>query len=232
MKNKNQRLIELFETHFGKGKWPDNGVKKKCEFKCIHSEDCKVESSSPRYTGALGSKDTDVMLIAEAPSSAEGIGSYFGGNIKDSLAISTKSDGLNNLISFIEKGQKTTPYFTDVIKCGVPKQNNKSGLSKNRKNNCIKYFLDKEIEIINPRIIFCIGKTAFNVINKINLSKKYEVINLIHYSRQANMHLSISDKKKIWEIQSGIVNENEFDNVILNLECITNLKKTTHNSGL
>lgn len=169
------------------------------------------------------------MVIAEAPSASEGQGTYFGGELEKFLDVSKKSKGLKEVIEFIKEGQGTTPYFTDVYKCGVPRQNDKSGLNSVRRNKCVDTFLIEEIRIINPKVIFCIGNIAFNTVlylkNKQRISKDIRIVKLIHYSKQANMPLSTSDKLKIWKIQTGNINNEKFIEIIINLDFVKALRK-------
>ena len=226
-KEKNSRLIELFVSRFGDGDWPNDGKVKECKFKCTKSDECNVREGSPKYTGILGSNDTDIMIIAEAPSASGGSKAYFGGNVETLFEKDQKSDTLQNIIRYI-KANNPSPYFTDVIKCGVPKQSNKKTLNAKRRNNCIKEFLIEEIKIINPKVIFCVGNMAFNVIRKLikekKVSEKTKIIKLIHYSRQANLPLTDSDKNEIWKIQSGDIKIEDFDRTVLNLDIIKTLK--------
>jgi len=158
---------------------------------------------------------------------------------------------LIGLIHFVEQTHNTTPYFTDVCKCGVKQQRNKKGLSKRRIDHCISTFLLDEIRIIKPKIIYCNGRTAYNKIIKIKngeyksknfelmkalndpelneILKKTDVLNLIHYSTQANLQLSLRDKKILWEIQTGKIRKKEFDDIIMAFDFVQELRKYLKN---
>lgn len=232
---KNDRIKNLFKTKFGDGEWDATGKRTICKFKCTK---CSIEPKSPRYSGLLGSDDTDVMLIAEAPSASNGVDAYFGGQLEIVLPKLKASKSLGQLIDFTKSDGKT-PYFTDVCKCGVSKQNKKSGLSKARQKNCINNFLKDEILIIEPRIIYCIGKTAYIAIKTLkndksiaeespklfDILKQAQIVELIHYSNQAGFPLKDSDKLIIWEIQSGRIPKKDFAAKILSLDFIKKLER-------
>ncbi len=80
--NKNDKIRSLFKKEFAEGEWLDkkNIVKK---FICNCKKECKYDiKTTPSYSPFLGDANTNVMLIAEAPSSAEGIGVFYSGHFE------------------------------------------------------------------------------------------------------------------------------------------------------
>ncbi|MBA7547785.1 hypothetical protein ES705_40221 [subsurface metagenome] len=220
--DKQSKLIKLFSEAFEISAFDKS---QKCRFFCEKKESCKVTNIDPKYPGAIGDDNTDIMLIAEAPSASGGYGAHNGGKIEN--IEENKKSPLYDLIDFIKNNYHTIPYFTDLIKCGVSKQKNKSKL-RYRKKNCMEKFLMKEINIIKPKIIFCIGKSAYEALvdyqEKEKIDSYVQIKYLVHYSRQANFNLSIEDKKEIiWKIQAGLIGKEQIKNRILELSYIKDI---------
>jgi uracil-DNA glycosylase family 4 len=158
------------------------------------------------FTPLFGDNDTKIMLVAEAPSVRKNnVGSYVGGMLKD-----VPGKNLSSIRDFIKKHYNTTPYFTDLMKCGAEKQTRevKSRIFEIRTENCVKHYLLKEIRIIKPKILICLGWRSFSKLKKVQnekiIPKNIKVINLLHYGSQANLPLTSQDKLNyIWPVQIG-----------------------------
>jgi hypothetical protein len=226
---KNEQIKELFKKDFAIGEWGENGERKVArEFTCSCQDSCKVEKDSPKHSSWLGDEDTKIMLVGEAPSNQGKGKCYFSGNFSKYIIDNPKGNkNFRILYDFFsnndEGNSRPVPYFTDLMKCGVPKQKDKKGLSKQRITNCTAKFLKKEIEIIKPEKVYCIGKTAYNEVKKLGLEKNIEIIYLLHYSGQGNLQIPIDDKKMIWKIQMGELKDKDAENAILRLKFIQNL---------
>ncbi|HRH65184.1 MAG TPA: uracil-DNA glycosylase family protein [Bacteroidia bacterium] len=222
MTDKNQSLIELFRKEFanfeGVPEKPASAI-----FKCIHAESCVVDlTKEAAYTGILGDTNTDIMIVAESPTTRYGTGCFWGGNINNLLERSEKN--LKSLIQFIinydEKKRK--PYFTDTIKCGLEKTREKEKLSP-RKNNCTQKFLLKEIEIIQPKLIVCLGDHSYKILDRLKTDNKInheiDLIKLHHYSNRASLTLTIEDKENIiWPIQFNLLKKDEAAQKVLTIK--------------
>lgn len=98
------------------------------------------------------------------------------------------------------------PYYTDLVKCGPENTRNKT-LIRQRAKKCVDMFLMKEIKTIKPEYIYCIGKLSYICpLKRSNELKRkngdfIKVIPLIHYSKQANLPLTLKDKQHIWKWQ-------------------------------
>lgn len=107
-----------------------------------------------------GSVNTTIMFIGEAPGKNEDIsGEPFTG----------KAGKLLNQILETVKIDRKDIYISNIIKCRPPK--NRPPKSVEIKT-CMKLILLKEIEIIKPSIICCLGTTATQAMlgNKIKIS--------------------------------------------------------------
>jgi hypothetical protein len=162
------------------------------------------------------------MLVAESPSTKLGKGAFVAGHVD---AISPNDKTITKLINTIKKHYGgVTPYFTDVIKCGLEKTAYKEKLSARRKN-CVEKFLIQEIKIMHPTKIVCVGKFAFDVVKTIQVQGKIDsnidVVQVTHYSQRASFPLTIDDKAEImWPIELGLISKEEALKVVLELKHI------------
>ena len=206
---KNEQIIKLFEKVFKTDSFSKKGPAK--EFACPFQTECKVDSKKePIWSPILGDSQTRIMIVGEAPSSAGGKGPHMhiGGYIKDKDYQGDERPQ-NALFTFVKEHYKTTPYFTNLMKCGVSQQTKeKKRVFNVRTKNCAEHFLLKEIEIIDPEVVLCVGKESWDALqsfqNKGRIKESTELVFLIHYSKQAGLPLTIEDKKKvIWPWQVG-----------------------------
>jgi len=167
-------------------------------FHCVHHKTCgyifeKEAFLTPFIGGCNGDKcDGTVMVVGEAPSGVNNSGLLIGGmfdNVgKENNSFSVSKSPVHWIRDFVKFRYNVTPFFSDAIKCGVNRQENeKEVLLKKRSDNCLKEFLSKEIEILNPKIILCMGGMAFDFTKKAIKNycvsgNEYNLVNLWHYS--------------------------------------------------
>jgi len=67
-------------------------------------------------------------------------------------------------------------YITDIIKCGMNEGRNKfkhiSEYNQKCIENCLEHYLYKEIQFVDPKIIFCFGNDVRNKIDKMQKENK------------------------------------------------------------
>jgi|SRR6267143_66254 len=212
---KSNRFKALFAPHFVTKNLLIKG--KATDFKCPFLSSCKVQKEDePIWSPAFGDENTRVMIVAEAPSKRKksGGGPHIAGRFKDFA----EKGALKSLLNFVIKYYHTTPYFTDLMKCGVAKQERdlKKAVFPIRTKNCSTLFLLKEIAIINPELILCTGKTSYDFLSGakrdglLKNTKVREIINLLHYGNQAHLALNANDKETIiWPLQLGKIDFRE-----------------------
>ncbi|MCP4800828.1 MAG: hypothetical protein GY893_12845 [bacterium] len=198
-------LIKLFKSNFdSNGNWEEKHTCPK--FNCPNSHDCYITENEPKYTPYFGEENTPVMCIGEAPSITGGKGPWIGGNF--STLPKENNSPIHLVKEFCKENYNTTPYFTDLSKCGLEKQEKKSRL-KQRFTNCAKMFLKEEIKLVKPQVILCFGTTTFDFVvdhkTELEIPKETYIYYLLHYTKQAMLTLSKAEKKDIiWKIQSGL----------------------------
>lgn len=114
---------------------------------------CELYKSRKTAVPGSGPKNSDVILIGEAPGADEDIyGKPFcgrGGKLLDKIL-------LNNNLS------RKNFYVTNIVKCRPP--NNRKP-KKEEIQSCSKY-LENEIKLINPKLITLLGRTAIENLHK------------------------------------------------------------------
>ncbi len=205
--SKNDEIFKLFSKNFKTNNFQIQRSIAADSFCCKHEKECKVKKTEePIWSPSVGNKDTPIMIVAEAPSGEGGEGPHIGGLFE--LRERSKKSPLYILRQFVKENWGTIPYFTNLVKCGVAKQQHKEVLNT-RATHCFEYFLAREIKIIQPKIILCIGSLSYSSLKKYQLHNEIDrsirLIPLMHYSRQAQLPLSPSDKAKIiWKWQADI----------------------------
>lgn len=209
---KNENKIDLYKKitqKYIKENKPKKDIPKNDEFVCKNWKSCKVNRSFKKQScvgGYWGDEKAKALIVAESPS---GKGIFYGrffGKVDNQMDLAMPQDTFRK---FVMKNitNNITPFFTDVVKCGV------SGLGKKDKFktlnkrfiHCSKY-LTKEIKILEPDIIICAGGFAFKKINEIrdtfNKIKEPIILKFTHYgsgSYKGSYEMGLNNlENKIW----------------------------------
>jgi uracil-DNA glycosylase family 4 len=174
-------------------------------FHCDKQSECKLnKDAEPIWSPAFGDDNATVMLVAEAPSTRGGKGPHLGGLFEDWPSNKKNKSEFIKFRDFFRNEFDGMPYFTDLVKCG-PKNTRDKTTIKQRAKRCVELFLLKEIKVIDPDYICCIGKIAFTCLKEYKLYKStgepIRLIPLIHYSVQAGLPLKPRDRELIWRWQ-------------------------------
>lgn len=212
---KNDRIFKLFAKYFEADDFLKRGKAK--AFHCPNERKCSVDKEKePIHFPYIGYDNTHVMIVAEAPSIGRGTGGpYIVGRFDDiDERLLGKSSPIYAIKTFVKKNYNTVPYFTDLVKCGFANQSSsgKEKILKKRALNCHNKILLREIQIIQPKIILCLGKQSHTLLKEYksdkNISSSIKLFYLMHYSRRASLPLSPEDKSNIvWEWQIGSSSE-------------------------
>jgi len=127
---------------------------------------CELWKTRNKSIVGDGNINADVMIVGESPGYNE--------DVQGKAFVGAAGNVLNHLLSLVglKRGEI---YITNVLKCHPPRNHSPS---KKEIGSCIP-FLKKQIEIIKPRIIFCLGKFASNeIFNMFNV--KFTQISELH----------------------------------------------------
>jgi len=110
---------------------------------------CELSKTRNKSVPGKGNYKADVIFVGEAPGKNEDMkGEPFIGIAGKKLTMALDSAGVT----------REEVYITNIVKCRPPK--NRVPTTDER-NTCQNY-LEKEIDIIKPKIICVLGNTAFN----------------------------------------------------------------------
>ena len=110
---------------------------------------CELSETRNNSVPGKGNYKADVIFVGEAPGKNEDVnGEPFIGIAGKKLTMALESAGVT----------REEVYITNIVKCRPPK--NRVPTTDER-NTCQNY-LEKEIEIIKPKIICILGNTAFS----------------------------------------------------------------------
>jgi DNA polymerase len=111
---------------------------------CTNCDLCKTRTNA---VPGKGNENAKIVFVGEAPGKTEDQkGEPFVGAAGKKLTDMLQKHGI----------MRNSVYITNVVKCRPP--NNRIPTEKER-NSCMQY-LEKELQIINPRIICIMGNTA------------------------------------------------------------------------
>jgi DNA polymerase len=111
---------------------------------------CPLSKSRTIAVPGSGNYNTEIMFIGEAPGANEDkTGIPFCGAAGKFLDEMLKSINLD----------REDIYITNTVKCRPPANRDPE---QTEKDICTSTYLDKQIELINPKIIVCLGRHAAN----------------------------------------------------------------------
>lgn len=117
------------------------------ENECSSCKKCPLRAETKQVVFGEGNFDTPIMLVGEAPGAEED---------KAGRPFVGKAGQLLDRILDACHTSKSEVYITNVVKCRPPQ--NRTPI--NNEINCCLPYLKKQIEIIDPKIIVCLGNTA------------------------------------------------------------------------
>lgn len=121
---------------------------------------CGLGSSRNNFVFGVGNPNADLMLIGEAPGAEED---------KQGIPFVGRAGKLLNDILAAINFDREDVFIANILKCRPP--NNRDPLPEERE--VCKPYLYKQIDLIKPKVILCLGKVAGNVMlnNKDALTK-------------------------------------------------------------
>lgn len=121
---------------------------------CAACHACDLHNTRTNTVFGRGSYDADILFIGEAPGEKE--------DLSGEAFVGASGKLLDKFLK--EAGIPDTAYFiANIIKCRPPKNRDPK---KEEEDKCIE-FLSRQIELINPKIIVCLGRiSAKRIIKK------------------------------------------------------------------
>lgn len=139
-------------------------------YNSIHNcQKCPLGATRNKFVFGVGNKNADVMLIGEAPGAEED---------KQGIPFVGRAGQLLTDILKAINFDRNDVYIANILKCRPP--NNRNPLPAEM-NECTPY-LYKQIELIKPKVILCLGLIAANslISEKLSLTKMRGNVYNIH----------------------------------------------------
>ncbi len=150
----------LFMEDFQKAETIGDLNKKICDCR-----KCALGTTRTKFVFGVGNPDADAMLIGEAPGRDE--------DLQGEPFVGRAGKLLNDILKAInfERGDV---YIANILKCRPP--NNRDPLP-GEMETCIPY-LHKQIDLIKPKVILCLGRVAANGLleKKLSLGQLRETV--------------------------------------------------------
>jgi len=118
--------------------------------KCLSCQKCPLASSRTNVVFSDGIPNSKLMLIGEAPGYWE--------DMKGLPFVGRAGQLLDKIFESVGLSRKKDVYICNTIKCRPPENRNPLPEEK----SACREFLDKQIEILKPRIILICGSVALN----------------------------------------------------------------------
>lgn len=160
----------------------------------LSCRDCPLYKTKKNYVFSDGDPDAALMFIGEAPGEEEDIqGLPFVGRAGQLLTKMIEAMGL----------KRRQAYICNVLKCRPP--NNRSPLPE--EVSACKGYLLRQIELISPKVICCLGKHAAQALleTEVPITKvrgkrmEYNGIPLMPTYHPAYLLRNPAAKKEVWE---------------------------------
>ena len=117
--------------------------------KICNCQNCALGKTRTKFVFGVGNSNADAMLIGEAPGRDE--------DLQGEPFVGRAGKLLNDILKAVNFKRKDV-YIANILKCRPP--NNRDPLPLEMET-CIPY-LHKQIELIQPKVILCLGRVAAN----------------------------------------------------------------------
>lgn len=152
------KVTEKFEMEIGSELFKEDFQEAK-SIEELHSlikdcQKCPLGKTRNKFVNGVGNPNAHAMLIGEAPGADE--------DAQGEPFVGRAGKLLNDILKAIDLKREDV-YIANILKCRPPGNRDPQPLEM---ETCIPY-LHKQIELINPKIILCLGRVAANgLLNK------------------------------------------------------------------
>ena len=156
---------------------------------------CNLGSTRNKFVFGSGDPSADLLLVGEAPGQEE--------DLQGEPFVGRAGKLLDKILKAIGYTRDTNIFITNIVKCRPP--DNRDPLSS-EVEDCLPY-LNKQIELIKPKIIVALGKVAGKTFLKKDILLK-EMRNKTHYFKSIPLRVTYhpaallrnpSLKKEAWK---------------------------------
>jgi len=120
---------------------------KELEQSCLQCTKCGLCAGRNNVVFGVGNKDADILFIGEGPGEQE--------DLKGEPFVGPAGKLLDDMLSIIDL-DRSKIYIANIVKCRPPQNRDPHD---DEQDACIEY-LRRQVELINPKIIVCLGRIA------------------------------------------------------------------------
>ena len=117
---------------------------------CLACQRCALADTRTNVVFGVGPEDAEVMLVGEGPGEQE--------DLTGEPFVGRAGQLLDEMLSLVGLDRKHNVYIANIVKCRPPQ--NRDPLNTEQ-DACIGY-LRRQVALIRPRIIVCMGRVAAN----------------------------------------------------------------------
>ncbi|WP_205617435.1 uracil-DNA glycosylase [Pelomicrobium methylotrophicum] len=163
---------------------------------CVaHCTDCKLAKTRTQTVFGVGDESADWLFVGEGPGAEE--------DARGEPFVGQAGRLLDNMLAAIKLKRGENVYIANVVKCRPPGNRNPEAEEMER---CEPY-LERQIELIRPRLIVALGRVAAQSLLKTNATianlrckvHRYRGTPLIVTYHPAYLLRNLPDKAKAWE---------------------------------
>ncbi len=118
------------------------------EIECKNCTNCSLCENRTNLVFGVGKKDADIMLIGEAPGENE--------DLKGEPFVGRSGKLLDEFLNSIDLTREKNVYIANMVKCRPPKNRDPKPAEQEM---CLNW-LDKQFEVIKPKLIICVGRIS------------------------------------------------------------------------
>ena len=114
---------------------------------CTHCRNCGLCNGRHNLVFGVGNENADIMFIGEGPGEQE--------DLQGIPFVGPAGKLLDNMLEMIDL-DRTKVYIANVVKCRPP--NNRDPL--NEEKDACRTWLERQVQLVKPKIIVCLGRIA------------------------------------------------------------------------
>lgn len=115
--------------------------------RCLDCEKCGLCSTRTNVVFGVGNPESRVMFIGEGPGEQE--------DIQGLPFVGPAGKLLDDMLSMIDL-DRTKVYIANIVKCRPPGNRD----PQEQEQQACREWLERQIELLNPKIIVCLGRVA------------------------------------------------------------------------
>ncbi len=115
---------------------------------CLKCENCGLCSTRHNVVFGVGAPNADVLFIGEGPGENE--------DLQGEPFVGRGGQLLDKMLSVIDLSRDKNIYITNMVKCRPPKNRDPEEIEV----VACRQWLSKQIELIDPKIIVCLGRIS------------------------------------------------------------------------